>query len=289
MTARRSDGEPAMRSISSGAKRTTRSNPASPAARRPRPLTRIRLRPAVPVAPDRTIATSIVSDPTTPSTRARSRTPADQLAVGRRPVRAAPGQQDHRLEEARLAGRVRAPDEVRSGAERRVERRVAPEVEQVDGLEQGRPGRAAPGRPPGSWLGGGPHGHDDVDVVVVADRLEDAGRQRPVELERELVGRHVGQDVGQVAGVERDRRAVALDRGLDLADVVADLGVGADRDAGLAVGADLELDDVGRLMGDERRRTDGPQELLAIEDRPGRVARRARPAGSSGTGRRSAG
>ena len=107
--------------------------------------------------------------------------------------------------------------------------------------------------------------------MVVADRLEDAGRERPVELERELVRVDVGQDVGQVAGVERDRRPVALDRGLDLADEVADLGVGADRDPRLALGADLELDDVGRLVGDEGRRPDRPQELLAIEDRPRRV------------------
>ena len=42
----------------------------------------------------------------------------------------------------------------------------------------------------------------------------------------------------------------------------------------LAVAADLELHDVRRFVGDQRRRTDGPQELLAVEDRPGRVARR---------------
>ena len=135
------------------------------------------------------------------------------------------------------------------------------------------PGGAGPASGYGG-LGRGPDRHDDVDVVVVADRLEDAGRQRAVELERELVGVDVGQDVGEVAGVERDRRAVALDRGLDLADVVADLGVGADRDPGLAVGRDLELDDVGRLVGDQRRRPDGAQELLAIEDGPRRVALR---------------
>ncbi len=38
--------------------------------------------------------------------------------------------------------------------------------------------------------------------------------------------------------------------------------------------ADLELDDVGRLVGDQRGRTDGTQELLAIEDGPRRVALR---------------
>ena len=112
-----------------------------------------------------------------------------------------------------------------------------------------------------------------MDVVVVADGLEDPRRERAVELQGELVRVDVGQDVRQVAGVERDRRAVALDRGLDVTDVVADLGVGADRDARLAVAADLELDDVGRLMGDEGRRADGPQELLAIEDGARRVGR----------------
>ena len=56
--------------------------------------------------------------------------------------------------------------------------------------------------------------------------------------------------------------------------MVADLGVGADRDPGLAVAADLELDDVGRLVGDEGGRADGPQELLAIEHGPGRVGLR---------------
>ena len=113
-----------------------------------------------------------------------------------------------------------------------------------------------------------------MDVLVVADRLEDAGRERAVQFERELVGVDVGQDIGQVASIERDRRAVTLDRGLDLADEVADLGIGADGDPGLAVGRDLELDDVRRLVGDQGRRPDGAQELLAIEDGPRGVALR---------------
>src|SRR4029077_16162707 len=69
--------------------------------------------------------------------------PPDELAVRARPVRPAPGQQDHGFEEARLAGRVGAPHDVRARSERRVERGVAPEVEQVDGLEQGRPDPAS--------------------------------------------------------------------------------------------------------------------------------------------------
>ena len=109
-TARRSDGEPAISSISSGAKRTTRRSPARPAARRPSPLTRIRLRPAVPVAPARTIGDL-------DACRAR---PSPRPGRGRVPQRMSSpsvvvrcdrpqAEQDHRLEEARLAGRVRAP------------------------------------------------------------------------------------------------------------------------------------------------------------------------------------
>ena len=56
--------------------------------------------------------------------------------------------------------------------------------------------------------------------------------------------------------------------------VVADLGVGAHRDPGLVIRADLQLHDVGRLVGDERGRTDCPQQLLAVEHGPGRVGRR---------------
>ena len=55
--------------------------------------------------------------------------PADQLAVGRGPVRAAPAEQGDGLEQARLAGRVGPDDEVGAGLERRLERRVAAQVE----------------------------------------------------------------------------------------------------------------------------------------------------------------
>ena len=43
---------------------------------------------------------------------------------------------------------------------------------------------------------------------------------------------------------------------------------------GLAVAGDLELHDVGRLVGDERRRPDRPEELLAVEDGARRVGLR---------------
>ena len=289
MAARRSDGEPDDQEHLLGREED---DPQRPARRgrpaRPRPLTRIRLRPPLPAGPGaRRRRPRGRRRPTRPSTRARSAAPADRARRRRGPVRAAPGQQDHRLEQARLAGRVRARRRGAARAERGVERRVAAEV---GATVPSRIGRAVgPAVAPAAAVGGGPDRHDHVDVVVVADRLEDARRERAVELEGELVGVDVGQHVGEVARVERDRRAVALDRGLDLADVVADLGVGADGDPGLAVATDLELDDVGRLVGDQGGRADGPQQLLAIEDGPRRVGLRARPAGSSGTGRRSAG
>ena len=65
--------------------------------------------------------------------------PADELAVGRGPVAATPGEQDDRFEEARLPGRVRAPDELRSGAEGGVEGGVPAQVAQADGVEQDPP------------------------------------------------------------------------------------------------------------------------------------------------------
>ena len=73
--------------------------------------------------------------------------------------------------------------------------------------------------------------------------------------------------------VEGDRRAVALDGCFDLTDVVADLCIGADRDAGIAIGADLELHDVGRLVGDQGGRTNCSEEFVTIDDGAGRVRR----------------
>ena len=47
--------------------------------------------------------------------------------------------------------------------------------------------------------------------------------------------------------------------------------------AGIAVAADLQLHDVGRLVGDQGGRSDGSQELLSIEDRARRVRFGAHP------------
>ena len=74
--------------------------------------------------------------------------PADQLAVGRRPVRAPPREQHDRLEEARLARRVGTPDQLGPRPEGGLEGVVAPEIEQADRVEQGRRGPVRPVRPP---------------------------------------------------------------------------------------------------------------------------------------------
>jgi hypothetical protein len=51
-------------------------------------------------------------------------------------MRSPPRKEDDRLEEARLAGGVRAPDEVRPGAEFDLERGISTEVENSDRAEQ---------------------------------------------------------------------------------------------------------------------------------------------------------
>ena len=76
--------------------------------------------------------------------------PADHLGVRRRSMRAPPGQQHDRLEQARLAGRVGAPDELRPRPERGLERGIAPEVGEAQGVEQ----RGVPGRDP-AFVGDG--------------------------------------------------------------------------------------------------------------------------------------
>ena len=113
-----------------------------------------------------------------------------------------------------------------------------------------------------------------MGVGVVADRPEHPGRERSVQLEGELVDVDVLEHVDQVAGVERDRRPIALDRRLDLALVVADLGRRGDHDTGFPVDADPELDDVRRRAGDERGQPDRLEQLLAIDDRAGRMTLR---------------
>lgn len=50
-----------------------------------------------------------------------------------------PGQHDDRFEQARLAGRVGAHDELRTGAEGSVQGGIPPEVEDVEGGQQSEP------------------------------------------------------------------------------------------------------------------------------------------------------
>ena len=94
-------------------------------------------------------------------------------------------------------------------------RRVAPEVGE---RQAGQAPSAAPRRRGAARsamepiLGGGADRHDDVDVVVLADAADDAGRQRAGQLERRLVGPEVAEHVDEVARVEGDGRRRALDR-----------------------------------------------------------------------------
>ena len=118
--ARRRAGEPTTRSISSGAKRTTRNAWPRAGARRGTPLMRMRLRAAAPVA-GRGITTSSdvgpvrrpVADPGLEAGQVRR--PGHQLGV-RGPVRAAAGQHDERLDQVGLARRVRPVQDLRARA-----------------------------------------------------------------------------------------------------------------------------------------------------------------------------
>jgi len=58
--------------------------------------------------------------------------PADELDVGRGPMRMARGKDDDRLDEAGLAGGVGSPDELWTGSERRDEAAVSPEVREPE-------------------------------------------------------------------------------------------------------------------------------------------------------------
>src|SRR5688500_3093726 len=242
---------------------------------------RTRLRPPLPSAPDRVIATSSTSDPTRPSTRARSRPqrisspsalvrcdrpqPSSAMASSRLVLpaafgpwtRCAPGPKD--ASSVAYPRRSRALIEL-STCYRHPQRGAVTRAPRSEGKLRDPIGPRIP-----TTLRRRPDRHDDVDILVVPDRLEHTRREWPVELERELLGTDVGQHVRQVACVERDGGAVALHGRLHLAHVVAHLCVRADRDPAVAVAPDLELDDVGRLVGDERRGADGTKQLLAIQ------------------------
>src|SRR5688572_2240499 len=257
MVARRSDGDPATRSMSSGANRTTRSRSASAAARRATPLTRIRLRApfAAATEPGRTRATSIWSSPERPSTRATSaphRISSESVVVRCETPRARTT-----IASSRLVLPAAFGPQTSCGPGPTASSRVAYARRSVRSSESrvARPtpaGAPMPGRLIGARLRGRADRHHHMHVAIVADRLEDARSEGPLELERELLRVHLLEHVREVLRVERDRGPVALHRGLDLADVVAHLGVGAHRDAGFAVRGDQQLHDVRGLVGDER-------------------------------------
>jgi len=69
--------------------------------------------------------------------------PADDLALGRRAVAAAPGQQDDRLEQARLACGVGTPDELRAWFEDGVDRGIPAKIADGDTPQDRGVGRGA--------------------------------------------------------------------------------------------------------------------------------------------------
>ena len=61
--------------------------------------------------------------------------------------------------------------------------------------------------------------------MIVADGPEDPGGEGSVQLDRELLGRDVLEDVREVAGIEGDRGPIALDGGFDeVYQLAADMG-----------------------------------------------------------------
>jgi hypothetical protein len=93
-------------------------------------------------------------------------------------VGASEPKQNHGLEQSGLAGRIWSPDELRSTAELDVQRRIAPEIPDRQRAKDRRRSLVR-----GDWtsfgdlrlLGGRLDRHDDVRVLRVADRPEDAG------------------------------------------------------------------------------------------------------------------
>jgi hypothetical protein len=63
--------------------------------------------------------------------------PADQLTVGGGPVGAPPAEQRDGFQQARLAGGVRSPDQVRARRERDLEPGVSAQVEGRERIERG--------------------------------------------------------------------------------------------------------------------------------------------------------
>jgi hypothetical protein len=118
-------------------------------------------------------------------------------------------------------------------------------------------------------LGRGPHRHDDVDVVVLADAADDARSERTTELEGGLICAECAEDVDEIARVEGNRRRRALDGGVDGIGVVTHVRrMGGDRDArAVAVlTTQLDLHDVRAVTREDARPPRARQERLAIDD-----------------------
>src|SRR5213594_472951 len=114
-----------------------------------------------------------------------------------------------------------------------------------------------------------------MKITVVADDLDDARRERATELERDLRSRQARERVGNEPRVERDRRRLTLDGGVDLPGVVTNFGgVRRDDERRLVRWIHLEPQHVRCVAREVRRETGGLEQLFSLCQYPRRVARR---------------
>src|SRR5450759_196253 len=104
-----------------------------------------------------------------------------------------------------------------------------------------------------------PHGHDHVQVVLLAWRSEEARAQGAVEKKLHLVLPNDPQGIQDVAGIECDLDFRTLDGGGHLRLAIPDLIGGGGQDQRPRLG--LDPDHVGAVAGEERHRTDRLGEL----------------------------
>ena len=114
-----------------------------------------------------------------------------------------------------------------------------------------------------------------MQVAVVPDDLHDPRRQRATELERDLRRHEALEGVRDETGVERDGGRLSLHGRVDPAGVVPDLrGVRRDHERRIARGVHLETKHVRGVAGEIRSEACRFEELFALRQHSGRVARR---------------
>src|SRR5438132_114548 len=179
--------------------------------------------------------------------RARGQ-PAHQLHLAASPGRSGQGQHRHRFQQVGLALTVGAQEYIDPRLHRDVEVGVVAMIPELQSPEQ----HAGLGHRH-------PHGHDHVEVVLLARRSQHAGAERAVEHELDLVLADHAQRIEHVAGVESDLDVGPVNVGHHLCLAVAHfVGGGGQRERS---GLRLDADDVGAVAGKQRDGTYGLGEL----------------------------